>query len=168
MVFQADRNFILQRRLLSGKYVYIKMREIRYNFRFGRRSDGYGRRGAVAAYLTEELRMSRPKAVVGVLVTILVTGSLCALSQRPGSSLHIGSMNLFDLCDYLSSNVLMPLGGLLIVIFTGWVFSPEKLRNELTNNLTVNQWCYPAIRLLIRFVVPVVITLLFLTQIGIL
>ena len=90
------------------------------------------------------------------------------LSQRPGSSLHIGSMNLFDLCDYLSSNVLMPLGGLLIVIFTGWVFSPEKLRNELTNNLTVNQWCYPAIRLLIRFVVPVVITLLFLTQIGIL
>lgn len=122
----------------------------------------------IAAYLTEELRMSRPKAVVGVLVTILVTGSLCALSQRPGSSLHIGSMNLFDLCDYLSSNVLMPLGGLLIVIFTGWVFSPEKLRNELTNNLTVNQWCYPAIRLLIRFVVPVVITLLFLTQIGIL
>ena len=62
----------------------------------------------------------------------------------------------------------MPLGGLLIVIFTGWVFSPEKLRNELTNNLTVNQWSYPAIRLLIRFVVPVVITLLFLTQIGIL
>ena len=122
----------------------------------------------IAAYLTEELRMSRPKAVVGVLVTILVTGSLCALSQRPGSSLHIGSMNLFDLCDYLSSNVLMPLGGLLIVIFTGWVFSPEKLRNELTNNLTVNLWCYPAIRLLIRFVVPVVITLLFLTQIGIL
>jgi len=122
----------------------------------------------IAAYLTEELRMSRPKAVVGVLATILVTGSLCALSQRPGSSLHIGSMNLFDLCDYLSSNVLMPLGGLLIVIFTGWVFSPEKLRNELTNNLTVNQWCYPAIRLLIRFVVPVVITLLFLTQIGIL
>ncbi|MFQ8806649.1 MAG: hypothetical protein ACLR8Y_18130 [Alistipes indistinctus] len=56
---------------------------------------------------------------------------------------HIGSMNLFDLCDYLSSNVLMPLGGLLIVIFTGWVFSPEKLRNELTNNLTVNLWCYP-------------------------
>ena len=109
----------------------------------------------IAAYLTEELRMSRPKAVVGVLVTILVTGSLCALSQRPGSSLHIGSMNL-------------PLGGLLIVIFTGWVFSPEKLRNELTNNLTVNQWSYPAIRLLIRFVVPVVITLLFLTQIGIL
>lgn len=122
----------------------------------------------IAAYLTEELHISRPKAVIGVLITILCTGSFCALSQRSGSTLLIGNTNLFDACDHLSSNILMPLGGLLIVIFTGWFFSPQKLRDELTNHLTTNRWSYPVIRLLIKFVVPVVIALLFLTQIGLL
>ena len=122
----------------------------------------------IAAYLTEELHISRPKAVIGVLITILCTGSLCALSQRSDSTLLIGNTNLFDACDHLSSNILMPLGGLLIVIFTGWFFSPQKLRDELTNHLTTNRWSYPVIRLLIKFVVPVVIALLFLTQIGLL
>ena len=96
------------------------------------------------------------------------TGSLCALSMMPGSKLSVAGMNLFDLCDQLSSNVLMPLGGLLIVLFTGWVFSPVKFRNEFTSNLQYGVKIFPLIRFLIKFVIPVVIAILFLNRIGLL
>ena len=75
--------------------------------------------------------------------------------MMPGSKLSVAGMNLFDLCDQLSSNVLMPLGGLLIVLFTGWVFSPVKFRNEFTSNLQYGVKIFPLIRFLIKFVIPV-------------
>ena len=62
----------------------------------------------------------------------------------------------------------MPLGGLLIVLFTGWVFSPVKFRNEFTSNLQYGVKIFPLIRFLIKFVIPVVIAILFLNRIGLL
>ena len=86
----------------------------------------------------------------------------------PSSALTVGGMNLFDLCDALSSNVMMPLGGLLIVLFAGWVLSPAKLRRELTGGMRYGTRVYPLVRFLIRFVIPVLILLLFLNRTGVL
>ena len=86
----------------------------------------------------------------------------------PGSRLTVGGMNLFDLCDMLSSNIMMPLGGLLIVLFTGWVLSPAKLRRELTGGMRYGTGIYPFVRLLIRYLIPVVILILFLDKTGVL
>ena len=122
----------------------------------------------IVLYLTEELRLSRKRAIFYTASAITVTGSLCALSMMPGSKLSVAGMNLFDLCDQLSSNMLMPLGGLLIVLFTGWVFSPVKFRNEFTSNLQYGVKIFPLIRFLIKFVIPVVIAILFLNRIGLL
>ena len=122
----------------------------------------------IVLYMTEELRLSRKRAIFYTASAITVTGSLCALSMMPGSKLSVAGMNLFDLCDQLSSNVLMPLGGLLIVLFTGWVFSPVKFRNEFTSNLQYGVKIFPLIRFLIKFVIPVVIAILFLNRIGLL
>ena len=122
----------------------------------------------IIAYLSEEMRITRSKAIVCTACTVAATGSLSALSMMPGSKLSVAGMNLFDLCDQLSSNMLMPLGGLLIVLFTGWVFSPVKFRNEFTSNLQYGVKIFPLIRFLIKFVIPVVIAILFLNRIGLL
>ncbi|WP_300286923.1 sodium-dependent transporter [uncultured Alistipes sp.] len=122
----------------------------------------------IVAYLSEEFPVGRKRAVALTAGTVAVTGSLCALSMIPSSALTVGGMNLFDLCDALSSNVMMPLGGLLIVLFAGWVLSPAKLRRELTGGMRYGTRVYPFVRFLIRFVIPVLILLLFLNRTGVL
>ena len=119
----------------------------------------------VVAYLSEEMRISRTKAIACTACTVAVTGTLSALSMMPGSSLTVGGQNLFDLCDNLSSNVLMPLGGLLIVLFTGWVFKPARFRKELTGDFRYGERLFPFVRFMVRFVIPVVIAILFLNRI---
>lgn len=121
----------------------------------------------ISAYLIEEMRISRRKAVCAVGAVIAVTGSLCAISQMPDSALTVFGMDLFDLFDNLSSNIFLPVGGLFIVIFTGWVLSPEKFKNELTNNLEFARTLYPVILFLIRYIIPLVIMILFLNKIGV-
>ncbi len=118
------------------------------------------------AYFSEEMRMGRHKAVILVGITTIITSTLCALSQMPGSNLTILGHNLFDAFDSLSSNIMMPLGGLLIVIFTGWVLDPAKFKNELTSQQRFGLKLFPIVRFLIRFVIPVVILLLFFSLIG--
>ena len=42
-------------------------------------------------------------------------------------------MTVFDLFDFVSSKVILPLGGLLLVLFTGWYLDRDLVRDEITN-----------------------------------
>jgi len=71
---------------------------------------------------------------------------------------------LFDLLDFLTSNVMLPLGGLLMAIFVGW-----RLKNTLLTEaleMSENRFGYQLWRFLIRFVTPIGVTLIFLNAIG--
>ena len=59
---------------------------------------------------------------------------------------------IFDLVDYLASNILFPLGGVLIAVFTGWVMTREDTRDELGLDDSV---VYRGWRFLIRYVAPI-------------
>lgn len=120
----------------------------------------------ITAYITEEMRITRRKAVSWAVGAILITATLSAISQMPGSSLRIAGYDIFTFCDNLSSNVMMPLGGFLIVIFAGWMFSPQKFKAEMTSNMQYGLKLYPVVMFLVKFVIPLVITMLFLHQIG--
>ena len=58
---------------------------------------------------------------------------------------------IFDNVDYLTSNIMLPLGGLLIVVFAGWVMCRNSTADELGESGT----CYKLWRLLARFVAPI-------------
>ena len=60
------------------------------------------------------------------------------------------------------------MGGLFIVLFAGWVLSPRKLRDEMTSGLKYGTRVFPVVRFLIRFVIPVVIGILFASRIELL
>lgn len=121
----------------------------------------------VTVYLSEEMRISRRKAVLMVSGSVVVTSTLCLVSQMPGSGLTVAGYNLFDLSDKLSSNVMLPLGGFFIVLFAGWFMAPARFRDELTNGGTCGRRMYPVVRLMIKYICPVVIFLLFLSLVGI-
>ena len=89
------------------------------------------------SYLTERFHLSRPRATTYVTLSVMLIGSLCALSMGPLSHLTICDKNLFDLFDFTSGQVLLPVGGLLISVFVGWALDRDIIREQLTNYGTI-------------------------------
>lgn len=118
------------------------------------------------AFLTEEKKMSRSGSVLVILAGTWILGALCSLSFGPLSDVKIFGSTIFGLCDKLTSNYLMTFGGLLFVIVVGWIMGRDKVRDEFTNHgtLKANERIFNLIHFFIKFVAPVVILLIFLTN----
>ena len=118
------------------------------------------------AYLTEERGMKRGWACALLLVTTGVVGSLCSLSFGPLADRTILGMSLFDFFDTVASNVLLTIGGLLVVLFVGWKMSREDVRDEFTNGGTKvwNARLFGFFYFLIRYVAPVGVVILFISN----
>ena len=81
---------------------------------------------------------------------------------RPlGFSGRFAEAGFFDLIDYITANLMMPLGGLLLALFVGWRVSPQAVADELNIQ---NPWFFKAWIWLLRWVVPVSITMIFLSN----
>lgn len=122
----------------------------------------------LAAYCTEELKMSRRRAGVLIAGVIMVISSMCCISQMPESSIRIAGMNLFDLFDTLSANYMMIFGAFLTTLFAGWFWTKSKLRGEFTSGGKYGVKIFPVYYFIVKFVAPVMISLIFLSQIGLL
>jgi len=121
----------------------------------------------VVAYLSEELKLGRKKATLLAASTIALLGVACTMSQGPWSILSIGKYNLFDLLELISANVMLPLGGLLIVLFVGWFMAKDKIFAELANNGKLSAGFRYVYLFIIRFLAPVAIAFVFLHGLGI-
>jgi len=107
------------------------------------------------AILSERFALGRKSASFLTILAIGLLGVPATLSQSLTAELKIFGMNPFDLFDFLSSNVLLPLGGILICLFVGWVYGLPELEKQLSNNGTLRN--KPLIRIvffLIRYVTP--------------
>ena len=70
---------------------------------------------------------------------------------------------MFDLMDFVSSNVLLPVGGVLIVIFVGWKLGKQKFFDEVTNEGTLKSGLKQVIFFIIRYLAPVAIAIVFIS-----
>jgi len=118
------------------------------------------------AYLTEERGMKRGWACALLFVLTGVVGALCSLSFGPLADRTILGMNLFEFFDTVASNVLLTIGGLLVVLFVGWKMSREDVRDEFTNGGTKvrNARLFDFFYFLIRYVAPVGVIILFISN----
>jgi len=111
------------------------------------------------AWLIERLKTTRAKAalVVGGLAWLMGLGS--AFSFNIWEDLHfVRGMTFFDLMDYVSNNILLPLGGVLIALFAGWGIDQQITRDQLA----VSPGIYQAWRFVTRFIAPAAVFLVFL------
>lgn len=115
------------------------------------------------AYLVEEKHYSRRGASILLFVVAWLLGILCSLSFGPLVDFRIFGQTVFNLFDKLSANVLMPAGGLLLVIFVGWVMKKSDVVDELTNGgtLKTNVRMSGFIYFLIRYVCPLAVLAVF-------
>lgn len=118
----------------------------------------------IVAALTEELRLSRTKAALLGAVGTAVIGVLATMSFRAGSPLHIGAKTVFDLLDQVTALYMMPIGGLLIVLFVGWKMKRGDVMDELTSHQTLRPGLRKVILFIIKYIAPVAIAVIFVSQ----
>ena len=117
----------------------------------------------MVAWLVENLSFSRVRAAVLAGVSVWFLGIACLLSLNLWSGVTIFGKGFLDLFDFLTANILLPLGGLLIAVFAGWVLSRAASVEELRlgEGLVYRLWL-----VLIRYVAPLAVALVFLNAIG--
>lgn len=118
-------------------------------------------------FCTEEHKMSRKKATSLNTIIALVLGTLCALSFNVLGHIRLFDKTIFDLFDYVSSNILLPAGGFILAVFVGWVMNKKTVKDQLTNNGTLNVRTMRPILFCIRYIAPIAILLIFLYVMGI-
>lgn len=117
-------------------------------------------------FCTEEHKMSRKKATWMNTIIAMVFGSFCALSFNTLSDFTIFGKTIFDLFDYVSSNILLPAGGFILAIFVGWKMDKKIVKEQLTNGGTLKVRTMKPIIFCIKYVAPAAILLIFLYVIG--
>lgn len=121
----------------------------------------------VVAHYCDERKWDRKKAALVMGLIIFLLGVPSALSNNLLKDLHfIGERNFLDSIDLLATNYILPLGGLLISIFTGWVLTTRLARREIEKG-EVRFHLYPAWHFLIKYVSPIFVALVFLYKIGV-
>lgn len=119
------------------------------------------------AFFYEEMHTTRKKAATLVTVSLCVLGALCSLSIGGRDWLVIGGKSLFDLFDFVTGQIMLPIAGFLTCIFLGWVVPRQTVKDEFTNWGTLRSTLFGVYILLIRYVCPVCIVAIFLNQLGI-
>ena len=117
----------------------------------------------VVAYLSEELHIKRQWATVLACVATMLIGSFASLSLKSNTSLAFGGRTVFDWMDFISSNILLPLGGLLIVLFVGWKLGKSHFFDEVTNNGKLKSPLKRIILFIIRYLAPLAIIVIFIS-----
>ncbi len=122
----------------------------------------------VVAWIEEHRDIKRSSAAIIACSSAFVIGLGTVFSFNAWSDWHplsfidrFSESGFFDLLDYLTANVMMPLGGLLLALFVGWRISPQSVADELgiRNPLFFQVWYW-----LLRWVVPISIVSIFLSN----
>ena len=119
----------------------------------------------VTAYLSERFDLKRSRAALFVTGFCVVTGIMSSLSLGVWEDKFFG-LGFFDLLDFVTAKMMLPLNGLLVCLFVGWYLKKSLSRDELTNGGTLRAPYYSLYMLLLRYVVPVAILLIMINELG--
>ncbi|MFQ5983349.1 MAG: sodium-dependent transporter, partial [Woeseiaceae bacterium] len=116
------------------------------------------------AWVVERFGRTRAQAatVMGVLIWGIGFATVLSFNVLGDVSFYKGT--IFDNVDHLTSNIMLPLGGVFIAVFAGWVMCRNSTAEELGSTGTL----YKLWRLLARFVAPLAILFVFLKAVGLL
>lgn len=114
------------------------------------------------AWLVENKGVSRAKASVISGGAIWALGVSVALSFNSWSDVKIFDKTIFNFLDYLTANLMLPIGGFCIAVFAGWMMHQKDVRNEL--NLPDQQ--YEIWKFLVSYIAPAAVFIVFLHVLG--
>ena len=120
------------------------------------------------AYVHEEYHVSRKKAAIIVSVGVTIVGILCSLSMGVLKSYTLFGLNFFNLLDFVTAKIMLPLGGMMICIFTAKRVDKLLLKEEVTNHGTIRFYFFNTYAFFVKYIAPIAIGLIFLNELGLL
>ena len=120
----------------------------------------------IVRYFIEEWKLTRNNAVIVSMVLIILLGCICSLSQGSLSGISILGYNIFDFFDVISSDVLITVGCLIMVLFAGWRIKKTGFMDERTghNTSTTPRWIFTYVWFMLRWIAPIVIIVIMLSN----
>ena len=95
------------------------------------------------AYLTEEYNAKRQRVAISLGVLCWVLGLGTVFSFNIWSDFFVvGELNFFGFVDYLSQNIMLPLGGMLITIFAVWLLPKDMVNRQLGISSPAMSWAW--------------------------
>lgn len=133
---------------------------------FAALSSALGYLEPVVATCTGLFKMNRKSAVWTSLAAIFIVGFPMIMAQGPWQDILIGGRNFFDFADYISGNVMMPLGALILSLYVVIVWKFKGFQSETNvgaeqGTLKVFNWWAP----LVKFIIPAALVLIFVTAV---
>lgn len=122
----------------------------------------------LTSFMIDEKKFDRKKATACMTIAVYIAGIPSALSYSVLGDVQLfKGMAVLDALDYLASNFMLPIGGLLIAIYAGYILDRRISKAEITEDgrgylAIFNIWYFT-----IRYVAPVAMVVVFLTKIGV-
>jgi len=118
-------------------------------------------------YLVERKGISRVKATYGISAIFYILGLFALLSNTNefSAALTFGSKNLFDWFDFVTAAILMPIGGIFIAIFVGYIMDKQSVRNALVPYM--GETFFKIWLIMVRYVAPLAVFIIMLNETGI-
>lgn len=117
------------------------------------------------AWLVETGKFARISATIVIGIATWLLGFVTVFSFNEWSEFKLFSMTMFELIDYVTSNIMLPLGGIFMAIFVAWLMKSEHVTREL--KVSAQHFGYQILNFLLRYIIPVAVTLVLLNAIGI-
>lgn len=108
----------------------------------------------LTAYFAEEFGLCRKKAAFVTTMISIVLSSVTFFS--------LFGIDFFNMFDYITANILMPLGGMFTCIMVVWFMKKGFMKDELTNYGKCNRWFAPVVLFMLRYITPLLILYIFI------
>lgn len=115
----------------------------------------------VVAYISEERHISRKWATVWACLGSMALGCFASLSLMDGTPFKLAGKTVFDLLDFITSNIMLPIGGVLISIFVGWKLGKSKFFAEISNEGMLKSPMKSVIFFIVKYLAPIAIAFIF-------
>lgn len=120
-------------------------------------------------FLVEQFNLERKKSTCIVTLGLFILSIPSILSFGPLSDFKlIGDRGVFDSLDFLTANICLPLGGILVCLFVAWVWGAKKASNEISSNELYKFRTRGLYEFAVKYVAPLGILFIFLYGLGIL
>ncbi|MEZ5598093.1 MAG: sodium-dependent transporter [Pseudomonadales bacterium] len=114
----------------------------------------------VLAYLVEEYNAKRARVAISIGVICWLLGIGTVLSFNAWADVKVdGTHTIFEFVDYITQNIMLPLGGLLIALFCAWQLPRKIVADQLG---ITSGWVWAVWKLLIGIVAPLGVLAVFL------
>lgn len=120
------------------------------------------------AMLYEELHVTRRQGALIETVVCCAIGVVCSLSCGAVDGLQLFGKSALDFCDFITGQVMMPIGALLTCVFVGWYVPRQVVSDEFTNHGILGSRVFRVWLFCIKYVTPLCIIAVFLHQFGLL